>query len=222
MAYHRQGATTRLTINASPVGVGAIREQKHEHGTSRPTYYASRKLSKVEARYSQFEREALAVRWTYEKFYLCLYGIKFEIRTAHKLLVTVLSEKSKPPCTRIERWLLCLHQFQCKDNTADVLSRLPVGSTQDEDTRETENFAYIVASAAMPAALLPKQVETATANDSTLKIARKAVTTGDWTQLSRTINKAVKDELWIVRQASMRGSRIGMPQSLWKQTIMLM
>ena len=68
-----------------------------------------------------------------------------------------------------------------KVNAADVLNRLPVGSTQDEDTRETEDFAYSVASAAVPAALLPKQVETATANDPTLQRVRKAVTTSDWT-----------------------------------------
>jgi len=66
-----------------------------------------------------------------------------------------------------------LQQFQYtlthipgKDNAADVLNRPPVGSTQDKDTRETEDFAY--ACAAVPAALQPKQVETATANDPTL------------------------------------------------------
>ena len=135
--YHGQGATTRLTNDASPVGVGAILEQKQQDGTYRPIYYASRKLSKVEAKYSQFEREALAVRWACEKFYLYLYGIKFEIRNDHKPLVTVLRAKSKPPSARIERWLLYLQQFQYtlmhipgKDNAADVLSRLPVGSTQ--------------------------------------------------------------------------------------------
>ena len=148
-AYHRQGATTRLTTDTSPVGVGAILEQTQEDGTYRPIYYASRKLSKVEARYSQFEREALAVRWARERFYLYLYGIKFEICTDHKPLVTALSAKSKPPSARIVRWRLYLQQFQYtlthipgKANTADVLGRLPVGSTQDDDTRETGDFAH--------------------------------------------------------------------------------
>ena len=50
---------------------------------------------------------------------------------------------------------------------------------------------------------------------------RKAVTTGDWSQLSGTIYKAVEDELWVVGQVEMRGTGIVMPQSLWKQTIML-
>jgi len=63
MAYHRQGATTRLTTDSSPVGVGAIPvEQKPRRRDLQAIYYASRKLTKVEARYYQFERGALAVR----------------------------------------------------------------------------------------------------------------------------------------------------------------
>lgn len=95
MAYHRQGSSIRLTTDALPVGIGAILEQEQEDGSYRPIYYASRKLSKVEKRYSQFEREALAVSWACEKFHLYPYGIKFEICTDHKRLVIVLSPKSK-------------------------------------------------------------------------------------------------------------------------------
>jgi len=54
-----------------------------------------------------------------------------------------------------------------KDNAADVPSRLPVELTKDKDTRQIKDFAYSVASAAVPAALLPKKVETATADDLT-------------------------------------------------------
>ena len=96
-----------------------------------------------------------------------------------------------------------------------------MGSIQDDDTRETEGFAYSVESPAVTAALLPKHVETATANDPTSRLVRKDVTTGDWTQLSGTTCKAVIEELWVVGQVVMRGARIVMPQSLWKQTIMV-
>lgn len=72
----------------SPVGLEAVLEQ--EDLTFKPIYYASRKLSNVERRYSQFEKEALAVRWACEKFYRYLYGIEFEICTDHKPLVIVL------------------------------------------------------------------------------------------------------------------------------------
>ena len=98
-----------------------------------------------------------------------------------------------------------------KVNVADALSRLLVGSTQNEDTRETEDFAYSVASAVVSAALLPKQVEIAAANDPTLQRVRIAVMTGNWTQLSGAIYEAVKEELWVVGQVVMRGTRIVMP-----------
>jgi hypothetical protein len=103
MAYYNQHAETRVTTDASPVGLGAILEQVQPDGQFRPVYYASRKLSKTEQRYSQFEREALAIKWACEKFFLFLYGTEFEIRTDHKPLITVLGPNSKPPSARIER-----------------------------------------------------------------------------------------------------------------------
>ena len=228
MAYHRQGASIRLTTDALPVGIGAILEQEQEGGSYRPIYYASRKLSKVEKRYSQFEREALAVSWACEKFHLYPYGIKFEICTDHKPLVIVLSPKSKPVSARTQRWLLYLQQYQYelthirgKDNAADVLSRLSVGQTQDESTKETEDFAHSVAREAVPAALVPKQVEIASENDPTLQLVRQAIITGDWNRLSGTIYKAVQDELWLIGQTVMRRNRIKMPENLWKQIIVL-
>ena len=48
MAYHRQGAPTRLTTDASSIGIGTILEQEQEDGSYRPIYYARRKLSEVE------------------------------------------------------------------------------------------------------------------------------------------------------------------------------
>ena len=64
--------------------VGAVLQQEQEDGSYQTTYYASRKFSEVERKYSQLKREALAVRWACEKFYLYLYGVKFEVRTDHK------------------------------------------------------------------------------------------------------------------------------------------
>ena len=189
MAYFRQGAETRLTTDTSSVGVGAILKQKQGDGSYWPIYYASRKLSKVKTRYSQFEREAVAVRWACEKFYLYLYGINFEICTDHKPLLIVLGAKSKPVSARIERWLLYLQQFQHKlthiqgNDNPDVFNRLPVNTSQDHETQATEEFAHNVAREAVPAALVPKEVETASEKDPTLRLVRNAVITDDWSKL---------------------------------------
>ena len=64
MVYFAKDAKIRLVTNALLVGIGAVPdlEKQQEDGSYRPVCYASRKLSNVERSYTQFEREALAVR----------------------------------------------------------------------------------------------------------------------------------------------------------------
>ena len=121
-----------------------------------------------------------------------------------------------------------LQQFQYEvtyirgtDNVADVLSRLPVASAEEGDGKDTEEFAYSVASEAMPVALVPSEVEALSAKDATLELVRQAVISSDWSKLQGTTYKMVKDELWVVGQLVMRGGRIVMPENLWNRTVML-
>ena len=157
-----------------------------------------------------------------------LYGTQFELCTDHKPLISVLGPNSKPPSARIERWLLYLQQFNYtirhiwdKNNSADVLSRLPVGEVETADAKESKAYACSIASQAVPAALTPKEVELASEHDKTLMLVRKAITTGDWTYLAGTMYKALSDELWVLGQLVMRGECIVMPESLWKRTVRL-
>jgi hypothetical protein len=94
-----------------------------------------------------------------------LYGTEFEIQTDHKPLITVLGPNSKPPSAQIERWLLYLQQFSYKvthikgkDNSADALSRLPVGPSQLNDAAATKVYACSLARQAIPSALTTKEV----------------------------------------------------------------
>ena len=83
MAFFKQRAGTCVTTDASPVGIGAVLEQKQEDGQYRPVHYASRNLTPPESRYSLFKREALAVTWSCEQFFLYIHGNDFEICTDH-------------------------------------------------------------------------------------------------------------------------------------------
>ena len=112
MAFFKQGAETRITTDASPIGIGAVLEEKQEDGQYRPVHYASRKLTPPESRYSQFEKEALAEKWSCEKFFLYIHGNDLEICTDQKPLTTVLGLHSKPPSVRIERWMLYMQQLE--------------------------------------------------------------------------------------------------------------
>ena len=74
-AYFDLDKTTELSVDASPVGQGAILAQVNPTtGGTNVIAYASRSLTNTEQRYSQTEREALAVVWACEHFHLYIYG----------------------------------------------------------------------------------------------------------------------------------------------------
>lgn len=116
--------------------------------------YASRSLSDVDRRYSQTEKETLAVVWASEGFRLYLYGMEFELLTDHKPLECIYSPTSKPPL-RIERWTLRLQPYKFKVRyqpgkyyAADALSRLPLKDVPKSNV--TENYVYAITKAVTP------------------------------------------------------------------------
>ena len=122
-------AKTQVITVASAVKLGAVFVQE-QVGEYRVICYASRSLTDVERRYSQTEKEALAIVWACERLHPYLYGIQFELLTDHKPLEFIYSPKSKP-CVRIERWVLRMQQYTYtvwwipgNSNIADSLLRL--------------------------------------------------------------------------------------------------
>ena len=112
LAYFDKEAHTQIIADASPVGLGAVLIQE-KNGERRAICYANRTLSNVEHRYSQTEREALALVWACERFHLYVYGLpKFDLVTDHEALKVIYSRKSKPSA-RIERWVLRLQPYNC-------------------------------------------------------------------------------------------------------------
>ena len=104
LAHFQKHAATEVIVNASPVGLGAVIVQT-QADERRVICYASRRLNRVERRYSQTEKEALGIVWACERFHQYLYGIHFEIVTDHKAVLYIYSPRSKPSA-RIERWVL--------------------------------------------------------------------------------------------------------------------
>ncbi|GFO33166.1 retrovirus-related pol polyprotein from [Plakobranchus ocellatus] len=84
-------------VDASPHGLGAMLIQE-----GREVSYASRSLTYVESRYSQTEREILAVVFGVEKFHIYLYGSTFTVITDHKPLLGIIGS-CKPTLVRIDR-----------------------------------------------------------------------------------------------------------------------
>ena len=63
VGYYEIGRETKLKVDAGPNGLGLIFLQKKEGDQWQPVECASRSLTETEKRYSQLEKEALAIRW---------------------------------------------------------------------------------------------------------------------------------------------------------------
>ena len=74
---------TKLYVDASPVGLGAILAQETAAGELKTIALASRALSPTEQRYSKKEREALAITWGIIHFKLYLLGNTLVVITDH-------------------------------------------------------------------------------------------------------------------------------------------
>ena len=94
MSYFNPAQETKVIVDASPVGLGGILAQD-----GKIISYASRALSDVESRYSQTEREMLAIVWALEHFHLYLYGSEFT--TDHKPLLGIFNTR-KPTSAEVD------------------------------------------------------------------------------------------------------------------------
>ena len=101
-AYFSLEKQTELIVDASPVGLGAILAQKDENGELRIIAMASRASTPREQRYSQIERESLAIAWGIKHFHLYLFANNFTVDTDHRPLVHLFNDTHSKPSTRIQ------------------------------------------------------------------------------------------------------------------------
>jgi hypothetical protein len=92
LAMYSPEAETKISVDASSFGLGAVLLQKNGEAW-KPIAYASRSMTETEGRYAQIEKEALAITWACEKFSTYILGKKIKIETDHKPLVSLLGEK---------------------------------------------------------------------------------------------------------------------------------
>ena len=73
LCYFQNECKTRIVADAGPTGIGAVLTQLQD-GMWRVVSFASRGLTDVERRYSQTEKEGLALVWACETFNLYVEG----------------------------------------------------------------------------------------------------------------------------------------------------
>jgi len=112
MSYFDPLKETALTTAASPFVLSAILVQHTLDQMNRKIVaYISQSLAKVERRYSQTEKEALAIVWATEKLYLYLSGGHFTLIADCKPIELILNNPASKLSACIARWYLRIQEF---------------------------------------------------------------------------------------------------------------
>ena len=218
---------TEITVDASPVGIAAVLCQ---YDPKRPNdkkiiMYASRSLTKVEQKYGQVEREALAFVWACEKFHLYIYAKEFDIITDNKAFELIFGNVRSKPKARIERWCLRLlpYKFIVKhkagiSNIADYMSRNPTEPADDKLEKFTENYINMVSSVALLRAISRSELIKATAEDEVLVEVVKMVQGKSYKKIESF--ERVKNEISLAKDGLLlRGNRVVIPEVYQKRVI---
>ena len=124
--------------------MGAVLSHVVEDDSERPIGFASRTPAPAEKKYSQLDKEGLAIIFGIKKkFHQRVFGRSFQITSDHKPLLRLLGENKGVPVmasARMQRWALTLAAYEYrlvykggKDNgNSDALSRLPLPSYHSE------------------------------------------------------------------------------------------
>ena len=232
MAYFDPSKDTELTTDASPVGLSAILSQKMPGTEERKIVaYVSRSLTDVETRYSQTEKEALAIVWSIERLHIYLYGKGFTLFTDCKPVQLILNNPMSKPPARIERWNLRLqgynfHVIHTKgsQNPSDFLSRHTTLKEPKCLATMAEDYINLLSLHAVPKAMTLEELQEATQADPTLSSLMKVIRSQKWYEVENEDLKAfirVKDELTVNAESNLilRGSRIVIPASLQQKAI---
>jgi hypothetical protein len=183
MGYFDKAWTTELTTDASPDGLGAVLSQfdPKDKSQSHIVLFASRCLSQVERRYSQVEREALAVVWACERLKLYLIGKKFNLIVDNKAIEMIFGNPKSKPSARIERWGLRLLPFSFnirhesgESNIADYFSRNAINEIKQSGD-SVEHYINMLVDYQLPLSIKLEAVKESSNADETLSLVKEFI-----------------------------------------------
>ena len=229
LAHYSITAPTRVVVDASPWAVGAVLLQQQSDSTYRPVAFGSRSITETEMKYSQIEKEALAIVFGCEHFHLYLYGKSFEMETDHRPLEYIFKPKSagKPAPARVERWLLRLQEYDFivkyrpgPQNLADALSRLPNKTPRSNMESCADRHVHYLAEQLTPVAMNTAEIQEHSKADPELIQVRQCIQNNQPHKLPLQY-QPLAQEMSIVDNIILRDNRIILPTKLRSQAIKL-
>lgn len=216
-----------LATDASPYSVGAVLSHILPDGSERAIQYASKTLSKTQQKYSQIDKEALAIIFGIKKFYQYLQGSKFTLITDHRPLTQIFSPtKSLPMFTasRMQHYALFLQGFNYDIRyrkselhaNADCLSRLPIPSTELYDCDPIDIFQESTFDT-LP--ITAQQVANATVRDKELSKLLNYLQSGKSTCKEQKFHSIPLSEFTLFQGVIFRGYRVVIPMTLQKEIL---
>jgi transposase InsO family protein len=217
-----------LATDSSPWALGGVLSHQFPDGSERPIIYIHKRLTPTQERYSQIDKEALAIKWAVEKLHHFLIGREFTLLTDHMPLVHIFnSHRKKLPtlcASRLLHYALFLQNYQFnikyrsteEHGNADFLSRLPKHSKHLtlDDTPDDEDVAGLIQINHLQ--VLPMSVTSLAAEtlkDSEGRDLIRKLRTGE--SLGRT-----QDSLYTLQSGCvMRGLRTFIPKS-WRARVL--
>jgi hypothetical protein len=102
-----------LQTDASEVALGGALMQPNKDGKLQPVAFTSCTLSATEQRYTQIEKECLAICYCFQKFDQWLHGkADIQVHTDHQPLETITKEPLNKAPARLQKMLMRLQRYR--------------------------------------------------------------------------------------------------------------
>ena len=155
-----------------------------------PVHFISRSMTETEKRYSQTEKDALAVKWAKNRFRMYLLGApRFKIITSHKPLIPMFNKSNIKLPPRIEKWVMDMQDvdyelvYEPGKDEADPLDYLSRHSLPGTERDYTEQVICQVIEAEN--ALILPNIVNKTRKDKILQDVIDRIQNNDWEKYKR-------------------------------------
>jgi hypothetical protein len=212
LAYFNTYILSEIIVDASLILLAAILNQRYGDDDFRIIVFASKSLSVTEQRYSQLEREALAVLWGCQYFHIYIFVKPVTVLSDNKPLISIFNGMLHRN-TRLERWSLKLAPYNATfkhisgaTNPDDYLSCHPIAVTHDAiATRTAEKHMNFITASLIPKSMTIPEVQEASARSRNSSSNQGDVS--NWTNLKTLAYFKCRGKLAVITDGGKKNNK---------------